>query len=485
MPVMIAITGTELTQKPEYLLLLVPVAIIGFVWLVRWARLGLDFRTLLFFGLLVILGGASTIPVVYWVCKSYLRWIALFLVAGASLTVLLSGRRRSWTPVHWGFVGFLAYAGVTSAISIFPLYSLERVLSLVLVFLGAFIAVWAYLRHERDLARLLEMYYRIAALLVPLGFVLLLVSRSEVLRGGRFGGFFSNQNGLGMFCAIFLPIVLWRTYYAPARMQRIWAQGLLGLTLLSLVMTGSRGSMAGGFAGLLAGQARLDFRKVWIWAMALAAAAVLVVFVGLGRTEIATWGTQVARADTVGTLTHRTDMWREAIVEFKRHPFFGIGFGNSRFVLLTEEERERSVSEIGAAAENLHSQHVDVLIDLGVVGAAFLWTFMAYFLFRGFGCYFAHRGFTADTRFLIFCSIFAVFLDTFLSGWLYSAGSMFCLAFWILVVAFLACDRLERDRARRGAATGVMELRTSWGAATMVDQRRDHAVPPELKGSPR
>jgi hypothetical protein len=50
----------------------------------------------------------------------------------------------------------------------------------------------------------------------------------------------------------------------------------------------------------------------------------------------------------------------------------------------------------------------------------------------------------SDLGFILFCSCLVVFADSFIHGWMFSAGSPLALLFWILVALCLKSERLGR-----------------------------------------
>ena len=137
-------------------------------------------------------------------------------------------------------------------------------------------------------------------------------------------------------------------------------------------------------------------------------------------------------------------MWEQAWPTIRNHLAFGLGLGNSRFILLSGRAAEQEAAQIGGTGATLHSQHIVILAELGVLGLLWLWAFMAAIGLTGIRMWKCPRSPMSDLSFVLFCSCVLVFADSFLHGWMSSAGSPLALLFWILVALCLKSERLAR-----------------------------------------
>jgi O-antigen ligase len=196
---------------------------------------------------------------------------------------------------------------------------------------------------------------------------------------------------------------------------------------------------------------RLQPAKLARNAVITAALLLLALLSHAGRQYLIPRAEGIARPDRLATLTHRTEMWAEAWPTVRRSLPFGTGLGTSRFILLSEGEAQEA-AEVGAAAPHLHSQHMLMLAETGVVGFVLLWLLFARFGLAGIECYSLPRGALSDLGFVLVCSCLVVAGDSFIHGWMLSAGSAYALLFWVIVTLLLKSERLAR--AQRIAAHG-------------------------------
>ena len=428
------------------------------MWLLRIRR---GMPTVLFGCFFICQAAASNFGPLQIVSKGIFRWVALAALAGASLLYLHRSRERvnRFTGVHWGCLVFVLLALLSFTYSDYPRYTFLRVVSVFLVFVAAFVTAWYYASDEGGVLRIIDVITKLAALILVLGFVMIPAPGTRSFDGGRFLGFFGNANGNGTFFAMMLPLFLWRFHYErKTPWRQVWL-GILAVAIVNIVLSGSRGAMS---AGLIAGaitQARLDKRRL---ATGLVIVLALAGTAGLTRIGVAKFraGTEkLAREESLRTLTHRTEMWRAAWPHFRRSPLLGIGFGTSRFVLMEEESAESAAGTIGASAAALHSEHVEMLIEMGVMGYAFLLGFIVYVVYLGMNAFQRGRAPMPDLSVALFGVILVVFADMILHSWILSAGNSQCVLFWIIVTMFLKTTVLARSMESPTGSWSIHERR--------------------------
>jgi len=318
-------------DNPVLVTALLASALVGGLVIVSLLRIRRGLPTLFFGCFFVFLAASSSFAPIQVVSKGILRWAALVMLAGASLLYLPRGRERlsRFTAVHWGFLLFMLFF---------------------LVFVAAFVTAWYYAGDMPSVYGIIDAVTKLAALLLLAGFLMVPAPGLRSFDGGRFAGFFGNPNGNGTFFAMMLPLFLWRFHYErKTPWRQVWL-GIVGATVVNIVLSGSRGAMG---AGLIAGvitQARLDKTKLATGVVIVLTLAGVAGLTRIGVTAIRTRTQKLAREESLGTLTHRTEMWRKAWPSFRKSPALGIGFGTSRFVLMEEESAEKAAATIGAHA---------------------------------------------------------------------------------------------------------------------------------------
>lgn len=411
----------------------------------------------LFILCLVLETAASRFPLIRDIAKSFLRWAMLALMAGLAI---LPVRRTPTSGKHPGVLAcmflFVVLTFVSSLYSVWLRYSLERAISFAILAVAVYVGVYRNACLPERLREMMDMFFLLALIICGITVVTIVFPVGE---GTRLSGFFGNPNALGMFCAIFLPIVIWQ-YWERTRRKMRWRLVALALSIVMVVvifMSGSRGSTIGAF--LMCG-----FLLTVLWG---AKAAVPVVSLGiLGVAGIlASRGAQaflsektahLVRAERLGTLTHRTELWARAWPYILDKPFFGSGFGVSRYIFYGDQVDLNQLSVADVYYTTLHSMHIQAAVDLGIVGVSFLWLMIGYIFAVGAKTAMhkdntSERGMTAA----LFAACAVVAMDTVIHGWLYSAGStaaIFHAMFVCMLQAGAQWDLTRRGGAPRGPA---------------------------------
>jgi hypothetical protein len=109
-----------------------------------------------------------------------------------------------------------------------------------------------------------------------------------------------------------------------------------------------------------------------------------------------------------------------------------------------DAERASTYGYSGGAT-NLHSAHLQLLIDVGIVGIAVFWSFCACVLMAGRWILAAPRTPRNAFALVIFASALGMLADTWVHGSIWSMGNPTTLIFWGLCAVAIK----EGDRARR------------------------------------
>jgi len=438
--------------EPVSAVALLGAALVGGAVVLHLLRIGRGMPMVLFGCFFVLLAASSNFRPLQIVSKGILRWVALALLAGAGLLYLHRSRERvnTFTAIHWGFLVFTLLALLSFTYSDYPRYTILRVVSVFLVFMAALVTAWYYASSEPSLYNVIDVITKLAGLILVAGFVMIVVPGVRSFDGGRFLGFFNNANGNGTFFAIMLPLLLWRFHCEQKGLWRNVFLAVVGVAIVNIVLSGSRGAILTAFVAGTITQARLDRRKLATGLLLGMGLAATVGLTRIGFEQIGSAAEKLARKERLATLTHRTEMWREAWPHFRKSPLLGIGFGTSRFVLMDEDSAESAAGTIGAYAAALHSEHVEMLIEMGVVGYAFLLGLLAYVVSLGMRAFQRRRAPLSDLSVALFASILVVFADMIIHSWILSAGNSTCVIFWILVALFLKTSGLLAPHASDG-----------------------------------
>ncbi|HET6878913.1 MAG TPA: O-antigen ligase family protein [Pirellulales bacterium] len=174
--------------------------------------------------------------------------------------------------------------------------------------------------------------------------------------GWRLGGV-THPNGLGAHCALALGLLfVGRRTWQWSLNSVVPTAAFFGITLLC---TGSRTSCL----MLLVGGALLAVRRnAGLLTLAMAALSTMVFLgeaVGVDWSRLSSVFARENGLRELTTLTGRTDLWQMAWKFISESPFYGHGYGCSRFLF------------IGSAdfpATHPHNQFLDTAIEIGLVG---------------------------------------------------------------------------------------------------------------------
>ena len=190
-------------------------------------------------------------------------------------------------------------------------------------------------------------------------------------RSGRVSGSLGNPNLMGSLAAVLPMVALGYMIYRklpaivliPASAAAVVASGL------AIVASGTRGSLIGLGAGLLALtvlQARRAGRRVALLLVLLLILGLLVVYLPME----ARFG-ELAGGEG-GTLTVRRVIWSGAFRAFLERPIFGWGPGSLQEVLPAYRDPAYHLMGVSHNTLHAHCEYLEMLLDTGLVGAL-LW----------------------------------------------------------------------------------------------------------------
>ncbi|MFH0964195.1 MAG: O-antigen ligase family protein [Planctomycetota bacterium] len=402
--------------------------------------------------LLVLTAAATRFTPLRALTKGVLRWPALIAMAGIGV---LPVRRTatSWRHkgVLLGVAGFVAVSFLSCSYSIWPLYSFQKAGSVAILMVAAYVGVYQRAAHKEKLWEFAEVLYRLALLIGGLS-ALLIMAPVGGRASSRFAGFFLNPNGLGLFCSMLLPVAIWR-HYEMRRLRKTSRHIALALVfvLAALVfLSGSRGAFISGFLA----SAFVLFVLYGSRALLPVAAIIVIGVLGVvGNQLLQSFVLQktehLIRAERLATLTHRTELWRRAWPYVKAKPILGSGFGVSRYIFYDPQIEAGTFDPSDTYYTTLHSMHIQVAVDLGIVGVFFLWALLAYIGYLGIRILLERdrspeRALAAG----LLGGCIVVAMDTVIHGWLDSAGSQGAFLFHVMFACLLQATAQWREERR-------------------------------------
>lgn len=356
-----------------------------------------------------------------------LALLALLVLQGA---IRLRGRGFGVLP-SFPLIGMVLLAAVSVLWSETPLATAAFAVSFLLVVVVAHAFVSRYAGSSALARDTLQRLVVVVLLLVALGFVPMLRA-DALLVSGRLRGFFANANGLGLACALLAPFGA-LAFVRARGPRRVAAGGLLGLFLLLAFLSGSRT----GFGGVVIGTATTWFLlHPSRFLLGTVAAGVLVSLAAVAGGDVdleAGPVSNLARTDTLSRVSGRLERWEAGLDRVREAPWFGHGFRSSFGYAAAVPMNAEQGATVVASGVNYHSQHVETLVDLGLVGEA-LFLAVLFVALRNARRVAAHRRDPEAAGVgAALCGAFAAAaVDSFFHNWFF-AVSPYAFLFWSFV----------------------------------------------------
>jgi O-antigen ligase len=262
---------------------------------------------------------------------------------------------------------------------------------------------------------------------------------------GRYRGLFYNPNAAGLIGTMLLPIIVAapREAFGRAAWLRL---PTCALTMTTIFLSGSRSAAIGAvFALALVAMYRFGVGAIVTFAVGAVAIAAIAVYAPVDDIDSTAFG-HIARTKHLSTLSGRLELWDEGWQDAQGHLFVGHGWGHSRVLGDVDTERVMETGSVQGAT-NLHNAHLQLLVDVGIVGICLFWAFCLTVLRAGWWLLTAPRNSGNAVGVVIFASVLAMLADTWVHGAIWSMGSPTTLAFWGLCVLTLKQGDLARRRA--------------------------------------
>jgi O-antigen ligase len=376
--------------------------------------------------------GTPLQPVLHHVAK----WLMLAVLGVAAFSRPV--RERVEDPIRALLVAALLGAGLLSFVGgVGSDKSLPHLLSMCVLFLVS--ARFAAVRSEPDArAAFLDDLYFMARLVTWTTFPMLLLDLNLGRVQGRFGGWVSNPNMLGMLLMALTPVVAARALRTPS-WRPTSPRVLMAMMLVVVLATGSRGALLGAVVGgsvLAVGLGVLGRRfaavagvvgialAVFGDQMLLAAQDVpaLSRFVDEKMLDYAT-GAEGAVFDASG----REVAWALAARLIDENPWTGYGWGTEEQLLAPFRDNELKAHE-GAL---VHNSYLSLMLQIGVAGAIPMGLLLLLALRRAFGA--ARAAIDGDLReqaAVVLATLCGCVVHAIFESWMFASGAQISLVFW-------------------------------------------------------
>ena len=251
----------------------------------------------------------------------------------------------------------------------------------------------------------------------------------------RPGWIVGDPNSFGVIASLCLPVAFCLMLEKRLRWERLFYAGSLFLTLVALIAGASRG----GFLGLLAAfifvalKSRRAVRTVLLASLVILPTSLLLPSSPVRRFLHPHWG------DSASIAAHET-AWNGGMHMVASHPFFGVGLGNFKRLVVQYEDSDITVQSIS------HNTYLGIAAELGIPA---LVIFLALFLFS-YRCLDKVRRQALQAR-IRFLEVAALGIQGGLVG--YSVSAFFVDAshekgFWLLIFVSMCLPVIGKRAAR-------------------------------------
>ncbi len=359
---------------------------------------------------------------------SYLRGLMLLFSGVMGLVHFFKKARihKFKIPLHIiTLIIFVVFslASTTYSIDTRNTFVRSSLLTLVLFFV---IGLNSWLDSEEKFNRLLNTIFYIIVVFLLLNLVSMFAIPARTWwwkTPSRFLGLTSHPNGLGGFCAVSLPIILWRLYSERYHKKHITYAALF-LNLLILLATGSRTSII--MVTIITIIWLISF-KDWtkLAIITLFAFTGIIILSQIGISSLSR-----SKGSKITDLTEREFIWKGAAAFIKEKPIIGYGYAVEGKIFADQLLFDMEEQFFNANAQQpLHNGYLSIFIGGGIIGLS-LW-----FLAIIFSLYNLYKSEFSVFKIFSITSIIALMVsnmvETAVTGYLSSTDIFFWIA-WVV-----------------------------------------------------
>lgn len=251
----------------------------------------------------------------------------------------------------------------------------------------------------------------------------------------RFQGFMTNPNGIGLFSALILPIVLWNFRKSKNLLNLFLLISVVGSFFFSFSRDAFICSVLGGSIYFYLS---IKGHRVFIIVCAIFAIFLMIIYTELFGLFLPAG---LVRANNLILLGGRIEAWQAALELIQEHPWRGYGFGIEESLF----ERFRYSFQIHAGG-SMHNSFIGLVLQLGWVPPSLLYLSLIVFLVKTF-----RQILKLDNEFrplmsALYASIFSGFVISFFESWIYSAGGILAFPFFIFIMFLMRLLEFEKNK---------------------------------------
>lgn len=300
------------------------------------------------------------------------RWAILFVAVGfaARLKFRRAGRRIGMlTRVELCIVVFLLIFFISSSWSIESAYSFQKAVSMTLLFLAIFWALWQFADRYSEDSLLNGFMFSIGTVFaanLTLGW---LAPRPMI--AGRFNGFFENPNNIGIVAVLAGSIALVRWLNGRKKVDFI----IMIIIFANLALAGTRSAILGICLVLVLHISRTLISKPLKAFLLIFGITALVFYF----TQTAFFYDRIVREDSLSTGSQRILFWELAQGYISNRPIFGHGFGTD---IIIHDHYGINLRDEALRGAGVMSSYYGAAIQIGIPLAIILFGLFGIFLLK-------------------------------------------------------------------------------------------------------
>ena len=327
---------------------------------------------------------------------------------------------------------FLVYAFLSILYSPYPFVTLERATTVLLLYISVFWIIWKY-AYDQGPEKIVYLILNATLLILIVSYLMIFIVPVLAFTNGRFQGVFQNANGLGIACAMFLPLSLWQFLVSKKRT----ALFLFFLMLVSLFLSASRNAINATIIalGYFTYMRSRRFRP-------------LILFTSMSLILTLVWAIQTLakhffhtyyRIETLPTMGGRLEVWPSALHLIANKPFFGYGFGMENKIMTL-----KYLTLVGRYGGYVHNSYLGIILQLGMLG--FILFFIPLFILLFKELFLKQDSEVSLLRHALRASLLVGLLCCIFESWVYSVGNAQTFPFWIIVMLLVFYRYQDKEK---------------------------------------
>jgi len=306
---------------------------------------------------------------------------------------------------------------------------------LLLSVLGFLLGLYAWLRTDGSIQKLLNSLFILAVISIFVSYVLLIAmpSRAWWWKASRLISLFEHPNNFGAFCMLLYPVLLWK-YFSSNSSSKYFVLVLVGLNLILHILSGSRTTLISSSVGII-----IWFLLEKNWLKLFGSLVVIAIF-AIGLITLSPQSLTRQEQAELTDLSSREDIWESANIFVTEKPILGYGFGVEGKIFQNEQKLDLGGSFIQKnVRQSLHNGYLSIIIGLGFLGLL-VWIIQIFFpLVTNIAKSFSYE--KAYAMVTILMILITNFFESALTGYSLATDTFFWIAWLVSGVLWLKGEK--------------------------------------------